>query len=192
MSVPSAPIIVNPPSSSELARNASVISTTSVSSASSSSSASPSASLIRPPTRPRPIRTYTGPQARNVPDVQASSPTTPRQSVLYPEYLDVANSGGPLGIPCAGLPGALIAAATTSAPLLGIHHSSPSKAASHSQPASARSTSPNRNPTRSRQPSGLNTLQNYIFGRVLGEGSYSTVCIIPSTMYFQLLILVVS
>jgi hypothetical protein len=87
MSTPVTTIVVKPPSSSELSRNASVVSTTSASSASSSSSAS----LIQPPTRPRPIRTYTGPQARNVPDVATSSPTTPRQSVLDPEYLNTPN-----------------------------------------------------------------------------------------------------
>ena len=184
MTTPVATIVVNAPSSSELSRNASVISTTSsVSSASSSSSAS----LIQPPTRPRPIRTYTGPQARNVPDVATSPPSTPRQSVFNPEYLNISNSGPIVGTPGAGLPGASIAAATTSAPMLGIHHSSPSKAVSHYQPASTRPTSPNGKSTRSRQPSGLNTPQNYVFGRVLGEGSYSTVCIIPSRTAIQLL-----
>lgn len=176
MSIPVAKIIVNAPSSSELSRNASVVSTTSLSSASSSSSAS----LIKPPTRPRPIRTYTGPQARNVPELPTSSPTTPRQSVMNPEYLNIANTAAIPGIPGGGLPGASIAAATTSAPMLALHHSSPSNAASSPQPASARSTSPNGKPTRNRQPSGLNTPQNYVFGKVLGEGSYSTVCTIPS------------
>jgi len=183
MSVPVTKIIINAASSSELSRNASVISTTSLSSASSSSSVS----LIQPPTRPRPIRTYTGPQARNVPELPTSTPTTPRQSVMDPEYLNVSNSGATVGIPSCGLPGASIAAATTSAPMLGMHHPSPSTAVSYSHPASARSTSPIRPPTRSRQPSGLNTPQNYVFGRVIGEGSYSTVCSIPSSISIQLL-----
>ena len=183
MSTPIATIIVNAPSSAELSRNASVISTTSASSASSSSSAS----LIQPPTRPRPIRTYTGPQARNVPELPTSSPTTPRQSVMNLEYLNVANNGAIVGIPGGGLPGTSTAAPTTSTPMLEIRHFSPSKAVSSSQPASARSTSPNGRPTHSRQPSGLNTPQNYAFGRVIGEGSYSTVCIIHSRMSIQLL-----
>ena len=174
-----------------LSRNTSVISTRSSSSSSSSS--------VAPPPRPRPIRTYTGPQAKNVPDVLPASPTTPKATQrTFDDYLLAATAGGtptrnttPITDPNGGSSGGIdaqmaqaIAMGGTGlavpASLGGSVISSGFNTPSRASPTPGTSTP---NGTRSRQPSGSNSVQNYRFEGVLGEGSYSTVSLFKGPFY---------
>ncbi|KAG8836348.1 Pyridoxal 5'-phosphate synthase subunit snz1 [Serendipita sp. 399] len=155
-----------------LSRNTSIVSST--------SSDSSSSSLVPPP-RPRPIRTYTGPQAKNVPDVLPASPTTPKATQrTFDDYMAGASSSGRSGTP----PGANITAQMAHAIAHGVNSltvpglllngisSSGTSTPTRGSPTPGTSTP---NGSRSRQPSSSNTPQNYRFEGVLGEGSYSTV-----------------
>jgi hypothetical protein len=172
-----------------LSRNTSVISTRSSSSSSSSS--------IAPPPRPRPIRTYTGPQAKNVPDVLPASPTTPKATQRnFDDYL-LAGAAGVTpprnGTPTTDAPAACstsIEAQMANAIAIGsgLHvpgaafcsaFSSGFNTPTRISPTPGHSTP---NGVRSRQPSGSNNAQNYRFEGVLGEGSYSTVRILLTSI----------
>ncbi|CAG8525438.1 17378_t:CDS:10 [Acaulospora colombiana] len=154
-----------------LTRNTSVISTASSSSSSSSS--------VAPPPRPRPIRTYTGPQAKNVADGLPASPTTPKATQR--NFEDYLLSGTPPGrsSPALNSVNAQIAhsivhsanglAVPTPIPLNNLTSglSTPIMV-----PSPGTSTP---NGSRSRHASQSNSAQNYRFEGLLGEGSYSTV-----------------
>ncbi|KAG8749304.1 pkb-activating kinase-like protein, partial [Serendipita sp. 396] len=154
-----------------LTRNTSVI---------SSASSDSSSSSVAPPPRPRPIRTYTGPQAKNVPDVLPASPTTPKATQRnFDDYMAGANTPGRSGTPT----GVNVAAQMAHAIAHGVNSLSVPASLLNGVSSSGNST-PNRSPTpgtatpngaRSRQPSSSNSAQNYRFEGVLGEGSYSTV-----------------
>ncbi|KAG8855230.1 pkb-activating kinase-like protein [Serendipita sp. 411] len=155
-----------------LTRNTSVI---------SSASSDSSSSSVAPPPRPRPIRTYTGPQAKNVPDVLPASPTTPKATQRnFDDYMAGANTPGRSGTPT----GVNVAAQMAHAIAHGVNSLSVPASLLNGVSSSGNST-PNRgsptpgtatpNGARSRQPSSSNSAQNYRFEGVLGEGSYSTV-----------------
>lgn len=157
-----------------LSRNTSLISTSSASTSSSSSS-------IEVPQRPRPIRTYTGPQAKNVPDVLPASPTTPKAAQRnFDDYMGSGSTSSRTSSP----PG--VSAQMAAAIARGISGLAVPGALANGQSSSGTSTPISRvftpasgnitpNGTRARQASGSNTPQNYRFDGVLGEGSYSTV-----------------
>lgn len=155
---------------SSLSRNTSVISTTSSSSSSSS---------LAPPQRTRPIRTYTGPQAKNVPDVVPASPTTPKGTQRnFDDYF--ASGGSSRASPTP--PG--VAAQMATAIAKGINglavpglFGGQSTGGTSTPITRAQSPGINGLPNgvRSRQASASNGVQNYRFDGVLGEGSYSTV-----------------
>jgi hypothetical protein len=156
-----------------LSRNTSVISTASSSSSSSSS--------VAPPPRPRPIRTYTGPQAKNVPDVLPASPTTPKATQRnFEDYLLGGSTPGRSGSPSLISANAQLAHSMAhSANGLSVPVTIPlnNLTSGLSTPARA-SPSPGTstpNGGRSRHASQSNTAQNYRFEGLLGEGSYSTV-----------------
>jgi hypothetical protein len=168
-----------------LSRNTSVISTRSSSSSSSSS--------IAPPPRPRPIRTYTGPQAKNVPDVLPASPTTPKATQrTFDDYLLAGATGATPPRNCTpttdviAANGGSIEAQMAHAIAMGAPGSAVGSTISSGFNTPTRiSPTPGHltpNGVRSRQPSGSNNAQNYRFEGVLGEGSYSTVRLVPAAI----------
>jgi len=175
-----------------LSRNTSVIST--------GSSSSSSSSVALPP-RPRPVRTYTGPRATNVPDVLPASPTTPKATQRnfddYPLPTSIVSTPSRNGTPTSEFTGAnagsidaqmahaiAMGGSSLSVPgsALGSAISSGFNTPTRISPTPGSSTP---NGARSRQPSSSNTAQNYRFEGVLGEGSYSTVRIIAMFAKFM-------
>ncbi|PVG00973.1 kinase-like protein [Serendipita vermifera] len=154
-----------------LSRNTSVISTASSSSSSSSS--------VAPPPRPRPIRTYTGPQAKNVPDGLPASPTTPKATQR--NFEDYLRGGTPPGrsSPALNNVNAQIANSIVhSANGLTVPTPIPLSNLTSGLSTPIMLPSPGTstpNGARSRHASQSNSAQNYRFEGLLGEGSYSTV-----------------